>query len=150
MIELVIYMSLFSILIGSSMVVVFDLIEHNRNMNYGDHSTDEIIFIIQKIDLLWGKIDTNYNPIISGDNCQENLKFMTGTGTALIRLKPVDHKILEIKKPNEEYTPLSSENLNISCINFEYFDNTPQHLEIKLTINTGRQEKEFTIEKYIP
>jgi competence protein ComGC len=119
LLEVIIYIFLFLIMMGSLVIVCFQMIQNSENINYKDSSREEINFVLKKID--WALIDA-YRINHPSNNESDYLEVMKEN----FFNNPISFK-LNTNDPNYHHIelclktdcqPLTSNNINIEKLTF--------------------------------
>ncbi len=118
LIEVVIYIALFSILMGSAFIVAYQLIQSSGNLSTKNTIQEEGNFVIRKLDwALSGADPTTVSPS-SGNSSALSLTKYNGNK---INVQQNGTKI-EIKESTNGNTflPITTDNVTVSALNFKY------------------------------
>ena len=143
LIEIIIYMTLFSIMMGSLIVTVFQLIQNTEKMALKNFSQEEINFVFKKID--WAMSDAmNIDYPISGTSNELVIdKYGYTDNPITFRLKIVgpNYQYVELCVKNTDCNPITSKNIKVENLSFIYLDNPNQIPDgIKIVININGTE----------
>ncbi len=150
LIEVVIYIALFSLLLGTAFVTAYQLIFS------GDELDDTIVilsegnFIQRKISWIFTGLDPTRPPEITGANCAQTIKvYKTNLeeSPTIIKLTNLNKtKYIEINKKGGAFYTINTNNIKINCLNFNL---TSDILSATATISNSNREFPFTINKLL-
>lgn len=149
LIEVVIYILLYSIMIGGILITVFQLIQNSESGSKKDKSVEETNFVLQKIN--WALVDTFEikHPIVGQDDYLEINKENFIDNPIIFRLntQDINFYFIEICLNGDCY-PLTTRNIKINEMSFTYLPKKgrgPPGIRIKININ----DFEITSIKYL-
>ena len=150
LIEVVIYVALFSLLLGTAFVTAYQLILS------GDELDDTIVilsegnFIQRKINWIFTGLDPTRSPEITGANCGQTIKIYKTTpeeSPTIIRLTNSHNtNYIEINKKAGAFYTINTRNVKITCLNFNLESDI---LSATATISNGNREFPFTTTKLL-
>lgn len=151
LIEVVIYIALFSLLIGSAFVTAYQIIDGTNKISVKTTTQEEGNFLMRKINwALTGLDPTPANaPVVTGPSCNQTLTINKLNHTAnpiVIRLNTPESSV-EIKQGTGAYNPITTENVKVTCLKFSKIPpvgSGPSGVSATTTINGI----DFTITKY--
>ena len=119
LIEMVIYIALFSLLLGSAFITAYQIIESVNKTNIKTATQEEGNFISRKLDwVLTGLDRTPANlPTVSGTGCNQTLtvnKLSSPENPISIKLNSGNNS-LEINKAGGAFVPITSVNVQVTC-----------------------------------
>ncbi len=149
LIEVIVYVALFSILIGSAFAVTYQLFDSSNKLNSKNTTQEEANFVLRKLDWALSGIDPSTIPIIAGTACNQSLS-VTKSDASLspiaIRFNTVSGvNYIEISEHGGAYYPLTTSNVSISCLKFSSISGSPSGITAIATIDG----LDFTTTKYI-
>jgi len=151
LIETMIYIALFSILIGTGFVTAFQLIDSSDKLSTKTVTAEEGNFVSRKIDWVFTGLDATNPPTIGGSlPCSQTIKvYKTNFSSNPIMLQfDSATNALEIKEGLGTFSPLTSSNVKVTCLKFQTLPaigNAPSGISATTTINSI----DFTVTKYI-
>ncbi len=140
LIEIIIYMALFSIMMGSLIVTVFQLIQNSEKMTLKNFNQEEINYILKKIDwALSDAISINYPQSGTSHELEINKNDYIDN-PIIFRLKTVEHgyKYVELCVKDIDCNPISTGNIKVENLTFIYQDNLdpiPDGIKTIININ---------------
>lgn len=146
LIETVIYIALFTILITSGFVAAYSLIEGTGNLDSKLQVQQEGNFVLKKIGWALSNLSSVETP--TGLNCAESLTIHKTDST-----DPVDIRLtssggvnyIEMRTGGGGYYPISTVNVNVSCLKFSIISGSPLGIVATTTISGI----DFSITRYI-
>lgn len=147
LIEVIIYIALFSLLMGTAFVTTFQLIQSSGNLSTKNTTQEEGSFVLRKIDwALTGAKSvtaTSTLTVTKYDDSQvvfcldsEKIKIWKGTGNV-----PSCN--------NSSFIPLTTDNVKVSNFTLTTISGTPAGITATLKITKDGVDFPFTITKYI-
>jgi len=139
LIELVIYMALFSIMMGGLIVTIFQLIQNSEKINSKDSVHEEINFVFRKIDwALNDAVDISY-PIPGSQNEIWINKNNFANNPIIFRLNDTssDYKYIEFCVEETDCSPITTRNVKVEDMVFILLNDTnsiPTGVEIIVKI----------------
>lgn len=140
LIEIIIYMALFSIMMGSLIVIVFQLIQNTEKMTLKNFDQEEINFVFKKIDWAFSDaININY-PSSGTSNELELNKYNYTDNPVIFRLNTIDphYRHIELCINITDCNPITSKNVEVKDFSVIYLDNIddiPDGIKIIININ---------------
>ncbi len=139
LIEVIIYIALFSLMIGSLVVTAFHLLQNSGKTNARTVAQEEMNFVLKKIDWVFTGVESVENPTSGSGNTLE----ITKAGNTLsIRLNTTDNKIeLCVDDPctdDADFFPITTVNVHIDDLNFTYLPavgSSPEGIMTTVTID---------------
>ena len=152
LLEVIIYIALFSILIGGAFVAAFQLIDGSRELSVKDTLQDEGNFVMRKISWALTSVDPAVATIPSSGT-SPNLRVTKYDGNQIDIC--LDSNKIKIRQgggagscSNPAFLPLTTDNVSVSSLQFDYL--TPVGLEpAGITATTIINGVTFTITKYM-
>ena len=151
LIEIVIYIALFSIIISGCFVTAFNLIEGYDKLNTKAVLEEEGNFILRKIDWALTGTDPSLPPSITGSGCSQTLttnKISFPSNPIVVRRQSSLNSPIEMKEGINSFSPISTANVSVSCLKFLSIPasgNSPAGITATVTINNH----DYVITKYI-
>ncbi len=117
LVEVIIYMALFSILMGGVFVSVFQLLEGSGKLNSKIVVQEEGNFVSRKLDWVLSSLDSSNPPTITnvpGSPCQTlTVRKVNFTSNPIVIRN--NATTLEISEGGGAYTPITTPNVTVSC-----------------------------------
>ncbi len=139
LIETIIYIALFSLLLGTAFVTVYQLIDGSNTLSSKNTTASEADFVMRKIDWALTGIDPATIPVIGGSGCARTLsiyKTDTAVSPIVVRLNNVDGiNYIEIQKNSGTFYPITTENVSVSCLQFSLTSSDPSGFIATATID---------------
>ncbi len=149
LIEVLIYVALSAVLIGSAFVTIAQLIDSTRDVDDKNTTQEEGNFVLRKIDWALTGVDPAITPSIGGSSCNENLsihKTDSLVSPVLVKADTIDGvNYIQIKKHTGDFYPITTSNVIVSCLEFDVITGSPSGITATATIDG----KIFTITKYV-
>lgn len=151
LIEVIIYIALFSLLMGSAFITAYQLIDGSGKIGLKNTVQNEGNFVMRKFNWALTGIDQAIPPVVTGTSCDKKLtinKFNFTPNPIVIKRDAVDNSIIDIKEGGGSFLPLTTANVKVSCLNFIIIPPSgsgPSGITATATINGI----DFTITKYI-
>lgn len=149
LIEVIIYIGLFSLLLGTAFVSVYQLIDSSAKLSVKSTTEEEGSFAMRKLNWALSSIDLSTTPTISGSGCTQSIsinKVDTSISPVVFRLNTVSGiNYLEIQKNGGTFYPLTTSNVTVSCLKFSKTSSSPVGITGTVTINGV----DFGVTKYI-
>ena len=150
LIEVVIYIALFSLLLGTAFITAYQLIYNGNDLDNTSVTLSEGNFILRKINWVFTGLDPTRPPEITGANCEQAIKIYKtnpAESPTIIRLANSNNiNYIEIHKKGGVFYPINTSNIKITCLNFNL---TSDILSGTITTYNGKRELPFTITKLI-
>ncbi len=147
LIEVIIYIALFSILLGGAFVTAFQLM-NGSNKTYSDTAVqEEGDFVSRKINWALTGLDPTNPPSVGGLGCSQTLttkKVNHPMNPIVVRLNV---NTLEVSENGGSYLPLTTSNVKVSCFKARIIPATgtgPTGVTATTTINSI----DFAVTKY--
>ncbi len=139
LIEIIIYIGLFSLLLGTAFIASFELINGSNNLSTKNTTQDEGNFVLRKID--WASnnalsFSTAGGELTINKYDLTSIKIKLGTG--------VDAGKILINSTGS-FLPITTDNVNVSNLTFTPTGTTPPGITVVATIDGVN----FSITKYI-
>ncbi len=153
LVEVIIYIALFSTLIGGSFITAYQLFDGSNKLNVKNTTQDEGLFIMRKL----GWALSNVNPTASITPSSVSSPTLTATkydGNQInIKLTGTKIEMKESLGPNV-FLPLNTDNVMVktSSLNFQYispFGSGPFGITASFIITKDGVDFPFSITKYI-
>jgi type II secretory pathway pseudopilin PulG len=149
LIEVVIYILLYSIMIGGILITVFQLIQNSESRTRKDKSVEETNFVLQKINWALGDTFEVKHPIMDQADYLEINKENFIDNPIIFRLntQDINFNFIEICLSGDCY-PLTSKNIKINELSFTYLPkkgHSSPGIKTKIIIN----DFEITSIKYL-
>ena len=140
LIEVLIYIVLFSILMGGGFVVAHQLIDNSRKLSTKDTTQEEGNFVMQKFDWALTGVDPTTTPTISGSGCSTQTLSVTKTDTTIspvvIRSNIISGvNYIEVQKRGGAFYPITTANVLLTCLKFSSIAGPPAGITATATIN---------------
>jgi hypothetical protein len=137
--ELIIYITLFSIIIGGLMVVVFQLIQSSEKLSFKDTAQIEMNFVLKKLD--WVLIGANKIEVSGGV-----LKIDKDGGPFEFKLEDKKIKLCQQGCSSTiNFLPLTTTNVEVLEFNLNEVDVNSSKVEIKIKMKELNSLNEFEI-----
>ncbi len=140
LIEVTIYIALFSVLIGSAFVIAYQLINGSKELGAESTAHEEVNFVLRKFNWALTGISDITSPTPSS-------LVVTKYGGNKVYIQLKETKI-EIRESNTTFLPITTDNAKVIDLNFEVIFSTGSGatgVKVTTTIN----DTEFSITKYI-
>lgn len=148
LIEVVIYIALFSILLGGGFVTAYQLIDSSRYMDRKNNTHEEANFVMRKLN--WALTGIENITIPREDAPTSDTLTVSKYNGDIIYFRLRNNKI-EIKENTNTYLPITTDNVKVSNLNFKFIpaigSNTRGTEGIIATATIDGVD--FTITKYI-
>jgi len=144
--EVLLYIALFTLLMGSAFIIAYQLIQGASNLEVKNTVQEEGNFVLRKINWALTGIDPASTPSISGPACEKAISVVRSDGSMSpvdIRLNTVDGKI-EMRENGGSYSPITTENISVDCLTFTLIAGAPAGITATARING----LDFIIAKY--
>jgi len=149
LIEVIIYIALFSLLMGAAFVTAFQVIDSSSRLSTKDTVQEEGNFFLRKMDWALTGIDPSLTPMIAGTGCSQTLDVTKTDSTinhVVVRLNTVNGvNYIEMQKNAGTFYPISTANVSVTCLKFSLVLGTPVGITATATINGI----DFSTTKYI-
>lgn len=148
LIEVMLYIGLFTLLIGSVFVTAYQIIEGTNKINIKTTTQEEGNFVMRKIDWLLTGLDSANILSINGSGCSQTLtsqKINYPSNPITLR---INSNTLEIKEASGSYIPITTSNVAVTCLKARIIPATgsgPSGVTATTTINGI----DFSVTKYI-
>lgn len=151
LIEVIIYIALFTLLMGSGFVTAFQLIDGTRKIQVNTAIQVEGDFIMRKLDWALTGLDRTAGnlPSVSGAGCAKVLrvnKLSFPENPIIIKLNPANNSLV-INKSGGVFEPISTINIKVTCFQARIIPSSgfgPSGVTATTTINGI----DFSITKY--
>lgn len=130
LIETLIYIGLFTILMGAGFYTAFALIQSGQQLDTKTVTNSELDFVLRKIDWAISGINTINTPS-SGYSSTLSVTKYDGT---TIQLRQNGEKI-EIKEGSSSFLPITTDNVKVASLSFQYISGNPAGIIATTTIN---------------
>ncbi len=131
LIETLIYIALFTILIGAGFSTAFGLIQSGESLGNKNITNSELDFVLRKIDWAMNGVETINIPNF-GTPISSVLSVTKYDGTTIqIRKNATSTEINE----NGNWIPLTSANVEVEALGFQYISGEPNGVIATTTIN---------------
>ncbi len=149
LIEVIIYIALFSILIGGVLVSTFQLVQTGSSLSSKTAVQDEGNFAIRKLSWALTGLDPAYSPVVGGSlPCSQTItvtKLDYGPSEVTFR-RDATYNALEIKEGTSgTFASTTTSNVKVTCLKFGIVGTNPLGIVATTTINGI----DFVITKYI-
>lgn len=149
LLEVVIYTALFSLLLGIAFVATYQIIDSSGNLNLKITIEEEGNFVMRKINWVFTGLDPNSTPTITGSGCAQKLsvkKTDSSINPVILRLNNISGKnYIEIKENGGSFNPITTANVNPSCLKFSLLGGSLSGVVATFTLN----DTDFSTVKYI-
>jgi type II secretory pathway pseudopilin PulG len=149
LIEIIIYIALFSFILVTAFVAAFQLIDGSSKLSVKNNTESEANFVMQKINWVMTGIDPTTTPVVSGSGCNQNLSIHrtdTSMSPVVIRSNIVSGvNYIEIQKNGGTFYPITTANVLVTCLKFVPISGSPFGINTTFTMNNT----DFNITKYI-
>jgi Tfp pilus assembly protein PilE len=145
LIEVIIYIALFSLLLGTAFVVGYQLIEGAGKLNTKTNVTEEGNFVVRKFNWTF----SNVSSITTPSSGTSNTLTLTKYDGNVINIKLKENKI-EMKESSagNTFTAITTDNVSVNSLQFTYIPasgNSPEGITATTIIN----DTTFSITKYL-
>lgn len=131
LIETLVYIFLLSLLLTGSVLVIFTLATNSDKLNTDTSVHDEGSFVLRKLDWAFGDLKTLTTP---ASGVSPTLSIVRNDGTHVdVRLHTGAIEMSE--DSGVTYRPLTTSNVSVSQLQFEFLSGTPAGIEASTTIN---------------
>ncbi len=153
LIETIIYIALFTLLVGTVFISAYQIIENSQKLSDKTVMQNEANFVLRKISWVVTGAQTIHTP--SAQNTT-NLKITKYDGTKIEIC--LDENIIKIHEGNfrscddSEYLALTTDNISVSSLLFELIPGVgsgPAGIKATITITENNTEFPFTITKHL-
>ena len=147
LIEVMIYIALFSILMGGVFITVFRLLDGSNKLNNKITIQEEGNFVLRKLDWMFTGLDSANLPVVSGTGCSQSLSIQKINFPGNPILLRFNTNSLELKEGAGAYLPLTTSNVVVSCLKVRLIPvvgTSPFGITATTTINGV----DFSITKY--
>ncbi len=151
LLEVIIYIALFTLLMGSAFVTAYQLIEGSNQISVKTVVQEEGNFVMRKIDwALTGLERTVGNtPSVGGSGCSQTLTLnkLSFPENPIVIRRNSSNGSLEMNKAGGTFTPITTANINVSCFEARIIPSSgggPSGVTATTTINGI----EFSVTKY--
>ncbi len=157
LIEVIIYIALFSILMGGAYIVAFQLIDNSGKLNTRNTVQGEGNFVMRKLDWALTSVDPSFTTTpSSGTTSNLRVKKYDGTKVEVC----LDSNKIKIHEgtfgscTDPDYLPITTDNIIVkaSSLSFQYIlasGSGPFGITANFTITSNGVDFPFTITKYI-
>ncbi len=149
LIEVLIYIALSAVLMGSAFITVYQLIDGSRKLNSKNTTQEEGNFVIRKIGWALSGINPSTTPTITGAACSRSISIVksdTSLSPIVIRLNSSGAiNYIEMNKNGGTFYPITTSNVSVACLEFISLSGSPSGITATATIDG----KVFNITKYI-
>ncbi len=149
LIEVIIYIGLFSLLLGTAFVACFQLIDGSGKLSTKNTTQEEGNFVMKKFNWALTSINLGSAPIITGSGCNQSLSIVksdTSITPVVLRLNVISGvRYIEIGKNGGVFYPITTSNVVVSCLKFINIAGTPSGVTAIATIDG----LDFNVTKYI-
>ncbi len=148
LIETIIYIALFTLLITSGFVSVYQLISGTDSLNTKIRIQKEGNFVLRKISWTLTGLNPLNPPTVGGSGCYQALtSYKTGQLNPIrIRMSNISgNNYVEIQDDGINYYPITTINASTTCLKFGVISGTPSGIVSTITINGI----DFVITKYV-
>jgi type II secretory pathway pseudopilin PulG len=148
LIETIIYIALFSIIMTGAFVTAYQLLDGSGRLNAKAITAEEGNFAVKKIEWAMTNLDPSSTPTVGGSGCFQTLSIQRTSDptNVAISLETVGGKnYLKISQNGGQMATTTTENVSVSCLQFETISGTPTGITATTTIDG----LEFVVTKYI-
>ena len=149
LIEVIIYIALFTILMGGAFVTAYQLIDGTNRIKVNTTIQEEGNFVMRKLDWIFSNLSTTTPPSIGGSlPCSQTItlyKINFSSNPIVLRLVSTT---LEVSQGGGAYVPLTTVNVKATCLKFRNIPaigGAPTGITSTTTINGI----DFSVTKYI-
>lgn len=145
LIEVIVYIALFSILIGTAFATAYHMIDNSRQLNLKDTLQEEGNFVIRKINWALTGVKTITTPSTSTPT--SGVLTLEKWNGDVISIQQSGTKI-ELKINSGSFTPITTDNVSVSSLSFSFISGStslPSGVVATFTIN----DKNFSVTKYM-
>lgn len=147
LIEIIIYIALFSILISGAFISAFQLIDSNNKINSNISLEEEGNFVLRKINWALTGLDPTNPPTVTGSGCLQTLTLIKTN----YLLNPIVLRLnldkLEVSEGAGIFIPITTTNVSVQCFEAKIIPaigTSPMGVSATTTINGST----FSITKY--
>ncbi|TSC70245.1 MAG: hypothetical protein CEO12_449 [Parcubacteria group bacterium Gr01-1014_46] len=147
LIEVIIYIALFSILLTGSFMSAMGLVDSNSKTRVSITVQDEGNFVMRKINWLITNLDPTSPPTVTGSGCSQILtvrKINYSLNPIVLRL---NSNILEISQGGGVFVPITTINVKVTCLEAEII--STNELPLGVSATTTINGTDFAITKYL-
>ncbi len=134
LIETLIYIGLFTLLIGAGFSTAYSLIQSGESLNNKTITNSELDFVLRKIDWALSNLRTINTPSSGISNELSVLKY---DGTT-VKIKKNGPKIEISEDEGITWFPLTTDNVEVTSLGFSFISGTPGGIIATTTINGVR------------
>ena len=148
LIEVIIYIALFSLLMGTAFITAYQLIDGTSKLNTKTVVQEEGNFVMRKLNWDLTGLDSTVSPIVDNSIACSNTLRVEKVNFSMnpIRLR-LNSNALEISENEGTYVPITTTNVKVTCLKFSVippFGSGPSGLSATTTIS----ETDFAVTKY--
>ncbi|MFZ2621122.1 MAG: prepilin-type N-terminal cleavage/methylation domain-containing protein [Minisyncoccia bacterium] len=148
-IEVVIYIALFSILMTGCLTVAYQLLDGSGKLNSKSVIENEGNFVLRKFAWVLTGIDPAIVPTTGGSGCLQTLTISKTDSTVspvVIRLNTISGiNYIEIQRNGGSFYPITTINVSPTCLKFSLISGTPTGVSAIATISGV----DFSMTKYV-
>jgi prepilin-type N-terminal cleavage/methylation domain-containing protein len=146
LIEVIIYIALFSILIGGVLVSTFQLVQTGSSLSSKTAIQNEGNFILRKIDWAFAGLDPANIPTVGGSLCNQTATTTKINYGQIVFRRDTINNALQIKEGSGgTFASTTTSNIKVTCLKFGIISGSPSGIIATTTINGI----DFVITKYI-
>ena len=150
LIETIIYIALFSLLLGSAFVTAYNLIDGTEKLSAKTNIGEEATFVMRKLNWAFTGLDRTNPPTVSGLTCGRTLiltKVNFPGNPIIIRLNVVANS-LEMNEAGGPFYPLTTPNVKVTCFKANLISASGSG-PIGVSATTTINGIDFAVTKYI-
>jgi len=150
LIEIIIYIALFTLLMGTAFVTAYQLIEGSNKLNVKTAIQQEGNFVVRKINWVITNLDPSVTPIIGGSlPCSQTLRIekINFINNPVVVSRNSSNETLEIQE-GLTVLPLTTNNVQVTCFQariIPHVGTSPRGITATTTINGV----DFVVTKYL-
>ena len=149
LIEIIIYIGLFSLLLGTAFIASYQLIDGSSKLSTKNTTQEEGNFVMKKFNWALTSLNLANAPSISGSGCNQSIsipKSDTSISPVVLRMNTVSGvNYIEMQKNGGTFYPITTANVTVSCLKFNNIVGTPAGITATATIDG----MDFIVTKYI-
>ncbi len=148
-IEVVIYIALFSLLMGSAFITAYQIIDGSQKLNTKTTTQEEGMFVVRKLTWAITGMDPAITPVVGGSlPCSQTLQVSKlNYPNNPIRFRRTGN-LIEMSEAFGSYVPISTANVSATCLKFRLIPplgTGPYGVSATSTLNNV----DFAVTKYL-
>ncbi len=149
LVEVIIYIALFSLILGSGVVTAFGIIDGAERLHDRATSSEEGSFVMKKFDYLFSDLHPIFLPSVGGTPCAQNLILSRSSAPQNPVVISLSTTSIQMKERTGSFpVPLTSQNVKVTCLEFKVLPSIgskPHGIYAKATIDGT----DYSITKYL-